>query len=75
MNLETLPVGASARIDSLQGGRGFLSHVREAGLELGMTVRKEHQEETGPIMIRCGPHRIALGRGIARRILVQELHD
>jgi ferrous iron transport protein A len=74
-SLEQLPDGATARVEALQGGFGFLQKVRDLGLEVGHVIKKVRHQGRGPILIQSGTQTIALGRGIAQRVLVRELPD
>lgn len=74
-SLEQLPAGASGRVEALEGGFGFLQHVQDLGLSVGQVLRKVRHENTGPILIEFESRVVAVGRGIARRILVEDLSD
>ena len=75
ISLDQVPVGATARVKQLQGGAGFQQHVQNLGLKAGQVLRKVEHTGTGPILIEFASQTIAVGRGIARRILVDELSD
>ena len=75
MSLEQLPVGATARVKQLEGGFGFQQHIQELGLEIGQVLRKVRHTGTGPILIEFTSQTVAVGRGIARRIIVDESTD
>jgi Fe2+ transport system protein FeoA len=74
-SLEELSVGAKAKVIRLQGGFGFQQQVQDLGLEIGRVLQKVRHTGTGPILIEFGSHTVAVGRGIARRIIVDELSD
>ena len=59
----------------MQGGTGFQQHVQDLGLEIGRVLRKVQHAGAGPILIEFGSQTVAVGRGIARRIIVDELSD
>jgi Fe2+ transport system protein FeoA len=71
-SLDQLPVGATAKVERLQGGFGFQQHVQDLGLKVGQVLRKVQQTGTSPILIEFESQTVAVGRGIARRILVDE---
>ena len=74
-SLDQLSVGATARVKQLSGGFGFQQHVQDLGLKIGQILRKVHQTNTGPILIEFESQTAAVGRGIARRIIVDESSD
>ena len=74
-SLDQLSVGATARVERLRGGFGFQQHVQDLGLKIGQILRKVQQTNTGPILIEFESQSIAVGRGIARRIIVDESSD
>lgn len=74
-SLEQLPVGASGRVERLEGGFGFLQHVQDLGLRVGQMLRKVQHAGSGPILIEFESQVVAVGRGIAHRIIVEELRD
>ena len=74
-SLDKLSVGAAAKVVQLQGGLGFQQQVQDLGLELGQVLRKIQHTGSGPILIEFQSQRAAVGRGIARRIIVDELSD
>ena len=73
--LDHLPIGATARVTHLRGGPGFQSHIQRLGLEVGQVLRKARQEATGPILVELESSTIAIGRGLAQRIIVEALAD
>ncbi|HHJ00741.1 ferrous iron transport protein A [Candidatus Aerophobetes bacterium] len=72
MTLADLPVGMRAQVVGLMGGFGMQRHLISLGIVPGKIVRKiASQPMGGPIMVEVGGVRIALGRGIARRVIVR----
>jgi len=67
-SLEQLPVGAKARVERMQGGLGLQQHIQALGQGAGQVVQKLRHAGNGPILIEFGSQRMAIGRGIARRI-------
>jgi ferrous iron transport protein A len=56
----------------LQGGRGMAARLNSMGLRPGVEVtKKTGQPLHGPVTLRFGGTELALGHGIARRILVE----
>ena len=72
MPLDMLPAGKSAMVVDLQGGRGVMRRLDAMGLRPGKRVRMlSSQFMAGPITVLVDGRQVAMGRGIARRILVR----
>ena len=61
--------GEQVRIQSLQGGKGLVMRLTELGLNQGTDVRIL-QRQGGGLVVARGETRIALGGGMAAKILV-----
>lgn len=71
-NLERLPVGRSAVVVELRGGRGMIGKLEAMGLRSGKRVHKlSTQFMAGPVTVVVDGRQLAMGRGIARRIQVE----
>lgn len=69
--LELAP-GEEGEIVSLGGGEGFRTRLRALGLAEGQRVRNVSKIGWGgPIILLVNRAQVALGRGIARKILVR----
>jgi len=71
--LAMLPLGIEGRISSIRGGRGLVRRLIEMGFQLGEKVRVIHSHNPGPVVAEVKDTRIALGRGVAMRIMVVEV--
>jgi len=65
------PEGRTLRIVFIRGGRGVMRRLADLGLVPGATVRVIHSTGGGPILLEVKGSRIALGRGICMKILVE----
>jgi ferrous iron transport protein A len=66
-----LEKGEEGRILSLSGGRGMQERMRALGLVEGQIIQKlSAMALGGPIVVLVNRAQIAIGRGMARRILV-----
>ena len=74
-SLEELAVGARAAINQIRGGAGLREHVQALGLETGQVLRKLQHAGKGPVLIEFGTQRVSIGRGIARKIMVEVVSD
>jgi ferrous iron transport protein A len=72
--LVNLPVGRKAKVIELQGGWGMQRHLSSLGVRPGKIVRKiTSQPMGGPIMVEIEGARVAIGRGMAARIIIREI--
>lgn len=60
------------KITGIVGGRGFVRRLADMGLMPGKVV--EIVSKGPPIIVRVMDSEIAIGRGIARKILVEKLN-
>ena len=69
--LTELEQGVEGKIISVYGGRGLQRRLRALGFLEGQTVRKLSALALGgPVIVLVNRAQIAIGRGIAKRILV-----
>jgi ferrous iron transport protein A len=63
--------GESAHIAGVEGGRHLRARLAAMGLNPGALVRVVANSLHGPFIVALGDTRLALGRGMAHKILVQ----
>ena len=69
--LVNLPIGSRAEVIELQGGWGMQRHLSSLGIRPGKVLRKiTSQPMGGPIMVEVEGARVAIGRGMAARIII-----
>jgi len=74
MNLAKLPQGQSAKVISIEDGRSFKQKLQNLGIREGAVVKKEKGTFIfGPIIVKAGSTQIALGRGMASKVIVELL--
>jgi len=67
-----LPIGRSGRVIRILGGLGLSRRLIALGLVPGKVVKKLVQQPLGgPVIVEVGGIRIAIGRGIASRVIVE----
>ena len=66
--------GGTYRLVSLKGGKGVQRRLAELGLTPGVNLRVL-QDAGGPLLIAIRSSRIALGRGMAKKITVAPLKE
>lgn len=72
--LEELPSGSRARVVEIIGRGGWIYRLYQMGLTPGVVVDVVMNIGRGPIIIRVMGVEIAIGRGIARRIIVEPIN-
>jgi ferrous iron transport protein A len=74
MRLNQLHYGQTARILAVEGGHGLRRRLQRMGIHAGDTISlSSHGAFRGPLLITVHGAQIALGHGVARRILVEPL--
>ena len=68
-------VGQAVQIEALQGGRGMVQRLTSMGLYAGAVVTVFNRGTPGPVIVSCGGTRLALGHGIARRVMVSPVSE
>jgi len=74
MTLDSITVNRSFRVRSIEGGRGVRSHLNTLGIHVGDIIEVlERAPFRGPVLVRINGSRVALGRGVARRIVLDDI--
>lgn len=70
-HLTDLAKGEQGTVVAIQGGWGFQQRLRLLGLAEGQAIRKLSELALGgPVVVLVNRAQLAIGRGMARRILV-----
>ena len=69
--LSAVAPGSEVTLVSIIGGRGTRLKLVGMGLGVGMRVRILSSVGPGPCVIVSGNRRLALGRGVAKKIMVR----
>ena len=67
-------IGESVRLVRLEGGKGLQRRLSEMGLTPGVNLRVL-QDCGGPLLVAIRSSRIALGRGMAKKITVAPIKE
>jgi Fe2+ transport system protein FeoA len=70
--LSALTYGNQAKITKITGGCNLIKRLNEMGLTLGTTITVVSDSCGGPIVIEVRDSRLALGRGVATKIYVEQ---
>ena len=73
--LVQLVPGARAIVRDIRGGADFSGRLAGMGLAKGACIEILQNAGRGPVLVRTHETRIALGRGEALKILVEETSD
>jgi Fe2+ transport system protein FeoA len=71
MPLAMVPPGKDVRLVAIHGGQRMRRRLADLGLNLGMTVHVIQHHRHGPLILAVKDSRLAVGRGMAHKILVQ----
>ena len=72
VTLSTVQTGTVVRINEIRGGHGFLSRLASLGFTPGAPLRVIQNYGHGPIIVSLRDTRVALGRGEAAKIVVEQ---
>ncbi|HHW17577.1 MAG TPA: ferrous iron transport protein A [Firmicutes bacterium] len=76
MTLEDAPVGHELVIDQIAAGEGATRRLLDLGVYPGVRVSVIASHPwRGPVVVRVGGTQVALGRGLARKILVRRIDN
>ena len=64
--------GELVTVIGVRAGRGLLRRLADMGLTPGIQIRVINSQMAGPVLIDLRGSRVALGRGVAQKILVKE---
>ncbi len=70
-DLGSLPKGTRARIINVIGGWGVRQRLYEMGIYPGAEIVVIENRGIGPVIVGSKGGQIAIGRGMARRIIVE----
>ena len=72
--VDRLRAGESGVVQSIGGGRGIVRRLEHLGVRPGKVLAKvSSQFMAGPVTVTVDGRQVAMGRGIARRVLVDVL--
>jgi len=69
--LDRMARGSRGRIVEVLGGRGVALKLSAQGIVPGATFVKTSELRGGPVVLRVGGTQVAVGRGLARHVLVE----
>jgi ferrous iron transport protein A len=70
MNLDTLSKGDGGKVSGIDAGKYASKRLYEMGFNTGAPV-KIVKNDSGPIIVSLNGNKVALGRGLARKIKLE----
>ncbi|MCK5284202.1 MAG: ferrous iron transport protein A [Alphaproteobacteria bacterium] len=70
-SLTLASVGEDVFVVSFSFGRNLQRKLKDIGLMVGIQVKVLENDFSGPLLLAIGDTRVALGRGMAHKIMVQ----
>ncbi|MDT8715184.1 FeoA domain-containing protein [Clostridium sp. 19966] len=70
--LNVIDTGRQATVDTVCGGENMCKKLMEMGVNKGAVIEMV-KNDSGSIIIKLGESRLVLARGMAQKVLVQEL--
>lgn len=74
-SLSEIAVGHSSIVHQLRGGKDFLGRMTALGFTIGSEVKVIQNYGHGPLIALIRNTRVALGRGEALKVLVEEINE
>ena len=71
MPLTLVTVGEEVQIVGVRGGQSFRKRLADLGLNTGMNIRVIQMDPDCPVIIAVKDSRLALGRGMAHKVMVE----
>ncbi len=72
IDLAQMDAGQSGKVITMHGGRGMTAKLEALGIRPGVVITKvSGQIMRGPVIVRVGNTQIAIGFGMARRVIVE----
>jgi ferrous iron transport protein A len=76
MNLIQLDIGKMAIIKELQGGQQVIHRLEAMGITPGSSiVKKNASVMKGPLVVQKGSFQMAIGYGMAKKIIVEPIDN
>jgi ferrous iron transport protein A len=70
--LSLLSPNQRARVVSVSGGRGLVKRLNDMGFSPGAEVAVLNRAMAGPLMVMVRGTKVAIGRGLATKIMVNQ---
>ncbi len=74
-SLDEVPAGKRMLVRQLCGGREFVNRMAALGFTIGAEVQMVQNYGRGPLITLVRGVRVALGRGEALKVIIEEIRD
>ena len=71
ITLDQMTKGTKGKVVSITGGRGAMLKLAAQGIAPGMTIEKVGHLRGGPVLVKVGQSQVAIGRGLASKVVVR----
>jgi ferrous iron transport protein A len=76
ISLARMQAGQRGRIVEINGGQGLINRLEAIGIREGREIKKiSKQWMKGPVLLQHGNSQIALGFGMASKVLVEIIRE
>jgi len=76
IDLTEMKSGQKGKVSEIRGGRGITVKLEALGIRPGVVISKvSTQILRGPVIVEIGKTKVAIGFGMARRIIVKLLEN
>jgi len=75
MPLSMVIGGERVQLVNIRGGQRIRKRLAEMGFNIGMDLEVICRDETGPLIVAVKDSRMAIGRGMAHKIMVKPSPD
>ncbi len=74
-SLDEVPAGKRMLVRQLRGGKEFVNRMAALGFTVGAEVQMVQNYGRGPLITLVRGVRVALGRGEALKVIIEEIRD
>jgi ferrous iron transport protein A len=74
-SLDEVPAGRCMLVRQLRGGKEFVNRMAALGFTVGAEVQMVQNYGRGPLITLVRGVRVALGRGEALKVIIEEIRD
>ncbi len=75
VTLDRMTKGAKGKVVSIAGGRGATLKLAAQGIAPGMLIEKVGHLRGGPILVKVGRSQVAIGKGLASKVVVRVIPE
>ncbi len=70
--LTEMEANETGKVIEMHGGHGMVGNLEKMGIRIGTEIKKKNQQlMRGPMMVQVGNTQVAIGYGMAKRIIIE----